>query len=196
MPGRGGERAASPSLISEAVIGRAAPNWSLGAQHGRLGGGRLLVTLSSDAPRARAMSRKPEPTVTLGSAGVAGKGPEENEVVHSGGLSLGSQRLHGQKCPSAAARPESPRKARVCAREDVCACVVIMGHFQNGANGGLSTSQGRGSSFSVPALFSGHNQLPFPPAGRGARRGRGQGSSVLCVSFRFSASLSARHPGR
>lgn len=51
------------------------------------------------------MSRKPEPAVALGSAGVAGKGPEENEVVHSGGLSLGSQRLHGQKCPSAAALP-------------------------------------------------------------------------------------------
>lgn len=213
MPGRGGERAASPSLISEAVIGRAAPNWSLGAQHGRLGGGRLLVTLSSDAPRARAMSRTPEPTVALGSAGVAGKGPEENERRPLRGLvprvpasARPEVPERGRSSPAArmavacelaeSLGPEAPRKARVCAREDVCACVVIMGHFQNGANGGLSTSQGRGSSFSVPALFSGHNQLPFPPAGRGARRGRGPSSSVLCVIFRFSASLSARHPGR
>lgn len=99
------------------------------------------------------MSRKPEPTVALGSAGVAGKGPEENEVVHSGGLSLGSQRLHGQKCPSAAARPEAPRKARVCAREDVCACVVIMGHFQNVANGTLHVTGQRQQFFGSCVVF-------------------------------------------
>lgn len=115
------------------------------------------------------MSRTPESAVALGSVGVAGKGPEENERRPLRGLvprvpasARPEVPERGRSSPAArmavacelaeSLGPESPRKARVCAREDVCVCVVIMGHFQNGANRGLSTSQGRGSSFSVPAL--------------------------------------------
>lgn len=116
------------------------------------------------------MSRTPESAVALGSVGVTGKGPEENERRPLRGLvprvpasARPEVPERGRSSPAArmavacelaeSLGPESPRKAHVCAREDVCACVVIMGHFQNVANGTLHVTGQRQQFFGSCVVF-------------------------------------------